>query len=593
MNKLKSTDNNRRAFLKGAGSAALVPLLAGIEPVHAKSITNWDRQTDVVVVGSGAAGFSAALFAHEAGASVVMLEKGPTVGGTTIRSGGVAYIPNNHLLVEDGLTDSKQDFLRLVVRLSYPSTYHPDLPRFGASEDDYALLESFYDNAADTAKGLVDMDALKFIHLIDHDNLPFADNFGELEENTCPRGRAICCQPSNIQDGRYYYPNNGGFGVDLIAELKAAAEARSIPALTRHNVKNVVVNSDNEVIGVIADTRAGEVAIGARKGVVFGSGGYVHNQELRERYLRGPVYGGCATPMNQGDFLRIAGGIGAAVGNLESGWWIEVLLEQAVENSDVGGGVWVVPGDSTLMVNRYGKRFSNEKNQPCGRGKLHSTWDPVAAEYTNQVGVMIWDTRTADLFPGLYGVQPKEGDLPKHVIQGADLQELELNIAARLKEYEQHTGATKLADDFGEELRNTFDRYNAFAKAGKDEDFHRGEAAGDAAFHFYGGIPHVDNPYPNELMHPLKDEGPYFAALLVAGVIDSKGGPRVNPNAQVVNTSGKTIQGLYGAGNCISSPTADSYWGAGGTIGPALVFGRIAGEHAANVSARALSAADG
>lgn len=587
MKHIKPSDESRRTFLKGVGSAALVPVLADISPIQAASIETWDQQTDVVVIGSGAAGFSAALFAHNAGAKVIMLEKGPVAGGTTARSGGVSFIPNNHLLREAGKSDPKEDFLRFVIRVSYPGVYHPDLPRFGAAEDDFALLEAYYDNAAETAEGLVDMKAVNFITLLDHDNEPFADNFPELAENRCPRGRAICCQPGTIQEGRYYYPNNGGFGIDLIHELQSAATSRGIAIKTRHEVKNIVVNSAGEVIGVVAQTRNGEQKIGAQKGVVFGSGGFVHNKKLRDHYLRGVVYGGCATPMNQGDFLRIAGGLGASVGNLDSGWWVQILLEDAIADSDVLNGVWVIPGDSSLLVNRNGERFCDEKN--LERSKAQSIFDPVTAQYTNQVGIMIWDQRCADLYPGLYGIQPKEGELPKHVIVGSNLAELEIKIAARLKQFEQHTGNTRLDDSFGSKLETTIERYNTFAKTGNDGDFNRGAGAGDRAFHFYGGVPHVENPYPNELMHPLASKGPYFAALIVAGVIDSKGGPRVNTNGQVINTHGEPISGLYGAGNCISSPTADTYWGAGGTIGPAIVFGKIAGSHAARSPSKSLA----
>ena len=112
MHEENKENGNRRSFLKGVGSAALIPLLANVKPVKADSVTHWDEEADVVVVGTGGAGFSAALFAHEEGSKVIMLEKGPAAGGTTIRSGGVAYIPNNHLLRKAGVSDKKEDFLR-------------------------------------------------------------------------------------------------------------------------------------------------------------------------------------------------------------------------------------------------------------------------------------------------------------------------------------------------------------------------------------------------------------------------------------------------------------------------------------------------
>ena len=590
MTRASSNTPSRRTFLKQVSGAAAIPLLAKFSPVSAASIDQWDTEVDVVVIGSGAAGFSAALFADDAGADVVILEKGPTAGGTTARSGGVAFIPNNHVLRKAGITETKEEFLKYAVRVCYPAFYNPSQPHFGAPADKYVLLEAYYDNASDTTESLEKMGALTFIALKDHEGKPFIDNFPEIPENTCSRGRSICCLPEVIQEGRYYYPDNGGFGIDLINELQNATNKRRIPLLTRHAVKNLVINDDGEVVGVVADTRKGEKKIGGRRGVIFGSGGYIHNKELRDDHMRGRVYGGCATPNNQGDFLKMSGAVDAAVGNLDSGWWMECLLEEAVVNSDVATKIWVVPSDSAIMVNRYGKRFCNEKNQPIGRGQTHLEWDPVAVEYPNLVSVMIWDQRAVDLYAGIYGIQAKTGGLPPHIIQGKNVAELQENIAARLAQYTEHTGNASLCSAFDSNLKETIERYNQFAKDGIDQDFHRGTSKGDSAFHFYGGTPRVENPYPNELMHPIEAEGPYFATLVVAGAIDTKGGPQTNASAQIISYNGDPVPGLYGAGNCIASLTEDSYWGAGGTIGPAMVFGKIAGQHAAKSSPRKMVA---
>jgi predicted oxidoreductase len=82
-------------------------------------------------------------------------------------------------------------------------------------------------------------------------------------------------------------------------------------------------------------------------------------------------------------------------------------------------------------------------------------------------------------------------------------------------------------------------------------------------------------------MAPLADHGPYYSALLVAGTLDTKGGPRVDRHGRVLRPDGQPIVGLYAVGNCAGSPTGVAYWGAGGTLGPMVTYAWLAGRHAA------------
>jgi 3-oxosteroid 1-dehydrogenase len=123
-------------------------------------------------------------------------------------------------------------------------------------------------------------------------------------------------------------------------------------------------------------------------------------------------------------------------------------------------------------------------------------------------------------------------------------------------------------------------RFNDFARRGVDEDFQRGAAAADIAWNYFGNLPVIPSEYPNPTLHPLADSGPYHAVLLVAGTLDTKGGPCIDGNGQVLDVRNQPIGGLYGAGNCVASPTGPAYWAGGATLGPAITFGALAAEHA-------------
>lgn len=533
-------------------------------------------ETDVLVVGSGAAAFAAAITARKQGADVIMLEKASLIGGTTLRSGGGYWIPNNRFQREKGIVDGKEDALRYMARYSFPHLYNPEAARLGLPENEFALIATYYDRASEMVEFLEECGALHSMQEINWTGKPQVDYMDHLPENKEIRGRVLY---SKNQEGQMAY------GGELIRQLKSWSVSEGIDIRPNHQVTRILRNNQAEVVGleVLANDQQA-LNFRARKAVIFGSGGYTHNTELMLHFQRGPHFGGCAAPTNTGDFIKMAGSIGAKLGNTAGAFRAEIILEQAL--SDPGGvhNIFYVPGDSVLEVNRYGCRIMDEKRNYNDRAMTHFVWDPQRAEWTNMLVFMIFDQRTATLWQG-FSPYPVEGMPADYIISALSWDELAEGISSRLKLLSAHTGGFDLAPDFGENLKQTVVRFNEFAKSGKDEDFSRGDFNYDREWTTFPptvqGIEWPPAGSLNYTMYPLGSEGPYHAVILGAGTLDTNGGPVINERAQVMDVDGEQIPGLYGAGNCIASPTANAYWGAGSTIGPALTFGYIAGLNAA------------
>src|SRR5206468_765025 len=119
---------------------------------------------------------------------------------------------------------------------------------------------------------------------------------------------------------------------------------------------SVIRNDAGEVVGLEARVGRRTVLVRARRAVVFASGGFLHDLDLRRQFLRGPVFGGCASDSSTGDFLRIGIELGAQLGNMSHAWWNQVVLEVALRTPSTIRDVWMPFGDSMIQVNRYGRR---------------------------------------------------------------------------------------------------------------------------------------------------------------------------------------------------------------------------------------------
>jgi succinate dehydrogenase/fumarate reductase flavoprotein subunit len=526
----------------------------------------------VVVVGGGAAGLCAAVAAADAGREVILIEAADALGGTTVKSAAIYWVPNNHIMRAAGVTDSAQDAIKYMARLAFPTRYVAHAPRFGLSDPHYDLIAAYYELAAPTVAALEELGALRSIEAVSIAGNPegYPDYHSDLPEDLAPYGRHL--QPRTA-DGE------AGLGPELIAQLSAAAERLGVEVLLGHRAKNLLRTPEGDVVGVEAEARDDWLRIEARRGVVFGSGGFTHAPDLALEFLRGPIFGGGAVPTNRGDFLRAATALGAELGNMSMAWFAEIPLEPALEEPSPPNNVWIPYGDSMLIVNRYGRRVVDEKLIYHERTMAHFHWDGARWEYPNLLLFMVYDDAVAKDprdWPMRWPV-PLPGERATYVVSGDTLPELECAVAARLRSLEQHTGGVELAPEFASTLEASIRRFNEFAAAGLDRDFSRGER--QIEIDWSGPAREGNNANPT--MSPLAASGPYHCIVLAPGTLDTCGGPKIDRNARVLGAGGVPIPGLFGAGNCVASISGQGYWSGGATIGPALTFGFVAGRGSA------------
>jgi hypothetical protein len=560
-----------------AGSLALgqrvadladLPHRPGAAPSPALAPTAVPEEFDVVVVGSGGAALAAAAGALSVGASVVVCEKGPVHGGTTACSGGVAHIYANSVMRAAGIEDPRPDALAYMARVGYPGAYDPEAPYLGLLSSEYELLETYYDRGAEVMGRLGDIGAAPMgAPWLSWDGQGFPDYY-EFPENKALRGRGI----------QVVAPEGGaGNGGELIRQLMAFATSQGTEVRLENRVVDLLVDEGN-VTGVVVDDGRACRKVVAHGGVVFGSGGFAHDPELRARFLHGPIAGGSGVPSNTGDLIRMGPRAGVLFGGMHHAWWNQQVLEAVDDYANSVLDVWAIPGDSMVLVNRLGRRAIGEKREYASRGQVHHMYDND--EYVNRVMFMVYDARCAEQYAGRYPIPPL-GSVADHVVSGVGVDGLTAALSERLRTRARVAmppgiAPVELAPSFAETLTATIRRFNAMAEIGRDDEFGRGAKAVEFAFH---GPPAPDNNLPNSAMYPLHLDGPLFAMAIVGTAFDTNSGPRIGTEGQILGSAGP-IGGLYGAGNCVDPVFGEGYPGGGSTIGPGLVFGFLGGAHA-------------
>ncbi len=537
-------------------------------------------ECDVIILGCGPAGMTAALAAHEAGASVALVERFDRIGGTGAVSGGVIWAPNNPRQQAAGMSDSREEALAYFRALD-----HGDL--------DAPTLEAFVDRSAEALGFLEEIEALKVALLdgypdyyldrpgakpeggraLDHDLFAlgelgeWAGRITAIEEpkpmmlrETPLGGGSGVVPPAELQ--RRMANSERGFGQAMIGRLLKACLARGIEPMLNVETKRLIRDGDR-ITGFEAVQKGTELTLTARSGVILATGGFEWDEDKRQTFLRGPMDAPASPPTAQGEGLALAMESGAKLGNMTQAWWAPTLT--LPDAPWPGGEARATPVliertvPHSIMVNRAGKRFCNEAaNYSALAGAFHQ-FDPQTYDYPNLPAWLIFDADFVERYP--IGPRLPGQPVPEWVVRAETLDAL--------------AGELGLASDA---LAETVARFNSHAEAGHDPDFARGTSAYD---HFYGDR---SCEGAKVTLGPVA-KAPFYAVEIRMGLLGTNGGARTDANAQVLGHDGQPIPGLYGAGNAIACPTGGIYAGAGGTLGPALTFGYIAGRSAARANA--------
>jgi len=551
-------------------------------------MANWDHTKDVVVVGSGGGGMTAALVAKQAGLDALIVEKSEYYGGSTALSGGGLWIPNNYLLQRDGLDDSIEKaraYLKHTIGDRTPQSLQdaylenaPEMIKYLASNSNVRFHRSkgYADYYPERPGGMADGRAIEGSPF---NGAQLGEDFDQLRPMSMkiPAGLAFTASEYNklgmitsTWAGKWTAIKVGirtifnmltgvkylALGQALIASLRFALKNENIPIWLNSPLKEIVIE-DGACAGIVIEQDGKPVRIRATKGVILAAGGFDHNQTMREKYQKAPVNHewSSGNPANTGDAIQLGMKIGAKTDLLDDAWWGPSSVPP---NASVMFHVGERSYPGAIMVNAAGQRFTNEAASYVE--VVHAMYEKHTDAVPHIPATFIMDSRYRGkyIFGTLFPMQP----IPEIYFTSGYFKR-----ADTIEELARQCGMDPKS------LAETVTRFNQFARGGVDEDFHRG----DSAYDRYYGDPTVK---PNPCLAPI-EKPPFYAVQMVAGDLGTKGGLVMDEHARVLREDGSVIAGLYVTGNNSASVMGNTYPGAGSTIGPSMTFGYIAAKHIA------------
>jgi 3-oxosteroid 1-dehydrogenase len=346
-------------------------------------------------------------------------------------------------------------------------------------------------------------------------------------------------------------------GRALVTRLRLALKDAAVPLWLETTMTGLIVSENGGVSGAVAERNGRPVRIGARRGVLLATGGFDHNIEMRRRYLPegGQQDNSGGVPENTGDGIVAGQQIGAATGFMDDAWWMPSVRHPAGALIPLVSERSIPP--SVIVSGRTGERFTNE-----AAPYINFVHDQLAGRH-----VPVWfvqDAKARRRYPFA------------RVLPGAEFPKAFYDAGTVHKAGTLAELATRISVP-GDALAAAIERFNEFARSGKDADFGRG----DSAYDRYYGDPTLPNPTLDVI-----GEAPFYAIRVEAGDLGTKGGLVCDQYSRVLRADGSVVDGLYATGNTSASVMGNEYPGAGGTIGPSIVFGYIAARHAAASAAR-------
>lgn len=563
------------------------------------------RQCDVLVIGTGGAGLTAAITAKKAGLSVLIAEKDAVFGGTTATSGGALWVPGTHhsaeLGAKTGEADSREqaqryleieagqrldpaklaaflddgprmiDFLERETHVRFTAMPFPD---YHSEQEGAAATRSLFSvpiTAGEVGPVLADLKRelpqTSFLGMTMRSGAEVQLFFSATRSFSAFRHVAARMLRHVWDMVRHGESQSLTTGRALVARLGRTVHELGIPMLLSSPARSLIREGE-AVTGAVLDTPDGPLIVNAGA-VILAAGGYPrdparrlaeHPEPVNRLPLISPV-----PPGNTGDSANMAEAIGARFqsNGANAGAWMPVSQMPGVEGFT---GVWphlvdrYKPG--FLIVLPDGRRCANESASYHDLGKQMIA---AMAERGATHGWIIGDGPAVRRW-GI-GFQ-KPWPMP----QGKLLRNGYLLKAESLEALAKRAGIDP------EALAETVAAFNTHASNGEDPEFHRGRAPYDR----YHGDP---SHRPNPALGPLTT-GPYYAVKIHVGEIGNFKGIATDENAQVLDTSDRPIPGLYAVGNDMANAFGGSYPGGGGTLGPGMTFAYRAARHAAEMSAK-------